>query len=253
LGIWGFGDLGIEVIQMHRALLIDNDPASSQTIADCLDHEGFTVISAHDGKEGLQLALAPDERYDLIMLYTLLPDMNGFELLQRIRSRLDTPVILLAAPDQRMLHVIGLELGADDFLIKPCNPGELRARVRAILRRTKNNLGEVLRYAHGTIVLGDIELDVGSHVVRRNGEKLHLTSAEFSFLEMLIRAAGHVVSREQLARRVLGRDLGPYDRSVDMHVSRLRKKLGHQYKGVERIITIRGVGFMYTVSNPFDV
>ncbi len=234
---------------MDRILIMDRDRAFCETIADCLKPEGFEVISIHDGIDGLQQVLEPGAGYDLILLDTLLSGMNRFDVLQSIRSKLDTPVILLAAPSQSTLHVIGLELGADDFLVKPGNPRELVARIRAVLRRTKSSVRNQVMPAPGRIVLGDIDVDPGTRVVCRNGERLRLTSTEFNFLEILIKAAGHIVSREQLARSVLGRDLGALDRSVDMHVCRLRKKLGHEYNGIERIKTVRGVGFIYTMPN----
>jgi two-component system response regulator CpxR len=237
---------------MTRILVIDQDLAFCETITNCLKPEKFEVTSLHDGKAGLQQALAPEAGYDVILLNTVLPDMNGFEILQRIRSTLVTPVIMLTGPSQIMLHILGLEAGADDFLVKPCNPRELLARIRVILRRMKNSFKDEVRQAPGRVVLGDIELDAGTRVVRRNGEEVQLTSTEFNFLEILIRAAGHIVSREQLALSVLGRELGAYDRSLDMHVSRLRKKLGHRYNGVERIKTIRSVGFIYTISLTVD-
>ena len=236
---------------MNRILMIDDDPGFCETTVDYLQHEGFEVTSTLDGAEGLQRLFALKGSYDLVLLNIMLPGMNGLEVLERIRSRLETPVVMLTGPAQRMLHVVGLEIGADDSLIKPCNPRELVARVRAILRRTKNYLKNEVSPVPARIVQGDIELDSGTRVVLRDGEKLRLTSAEFNFLEILLKAAGHVVSRELLAKRVLGRELGAYDRSVDMHVSRLRKKLGHQYNGIERIITIRGVGFIYTIPSPF--
>jgi DNA-binding response OmpR family regulator len=236
---------------MNRILIIDHDPAFSEAITDCLKDEGFAVISMQDGVDGLQQVLGSEAGYDMILLDTLLPDMNGFEVLEQIRSRLDTPVILLADPSQKTLEAIGLELGADDFLLKPCNPRELLARIRAILRRTKIYIRNQAMPALRRIVVGDIELDAATRVVRRDGERLRLTSTEFDFLEMLMRSAGHIVSREHLALSILGHELGAYDRSVDMHVCRLRKKLGHQYNGIERIKTIRGAGFIYTMPVPF--
>ena len=196
---------------MNRILIIDHDPAFSETITDLLKHEGFAVISMQDGIEGLQQVLGSEAGYDLILLDTLLPGMNGFEVLEHIRSKSDTPVILLADPSQRTLQSTGLELGADDFLIKPCNPRELLARIRAILRRTKIYIRNEVMPAAGKIVLGDIELDAGTRVVRRNGEKLQLTSTEFNFLQIMIRSAGHIVSREHLALSVLGHELSAGD------------------------------------------
>ncbi len=233
---------------MSRLLVIDDDTEFCEIMADYLKPEGFEVTSIYNGMDALKqvLAAAKDE-YDLILLDIMLPGMNGFEVLQRIRSRQNTPVIMLTGRTQRIDRIVGLESGADDFLEKPCDPRELLARVRAILRRAKNNLKDEVRPAPARIALGDIELDGGTRVVRRNGAELQLTAVEFNFLEILLRAAGHVVTREQLAQSALGRDLGAYDRSVDMHVGRLRKKLGHKHNGIDRIKTIRGVGFVYTI------
>ncbi|MFZ0928283.1 MAG: response regulator transcription factor [Syntrophobacteraceae bacterium] len=238
---------------MRRLLVIDDDMGFCEMMADYLKPEGFEVISIYNGMDALkQVLTAAKDEYDLILLDITLPGMNGFEILQRIRSRQNTPVIMLTGRTQSIDSIVGLEIGADDFLLKPCNPRELLARVRAILRRTTNNLNEEVRPASERITLGDIELDGGSRIVRRNGEELQLTSIEFSFLEILLRTAGYIVTREQLAQSALGRNLGAYDRSVDMHVSHLRKKLGHKYRGIDRIKTIRGVGFVYTIPNPFD-
>jgi len=237
---------------MRRILVIDDDTGFCEMLADYLEPEGFEVTSIYNGMDASKqvLAAAIDE-YDLIILDITLPGMSGFEVLQRIRSRQETPVIMLSGGAQGIERIVGLEVGADDFLEKPCNPRELLARVRAILRRAKNNLKGEGRPMPERIALGDIELDGGARVVRRDGAELQLTGIEFNFLAILLRAAGHVVTRDQLAQSVLGHDLSAYDRSVDMHVSRLRKKLGHKHKGIDRIKTIRGVGFVYTVPNPF--
>jgi two-component system, OmpR family, response regulator CpxR len=232
---------------VNRILIIDDDPASCEMISDCLRHEGLEVISIRDWKDGLKRVLAQETVCDLILLDAVLPGMSAFDLLRTIRSTQDTPVIMLTVENRKSLHIAGLEAGADDFLVTPLDSRELIAKIRAILRRTKNHLRTEINHSPGRIALGDVELDAGTRVVRRNGEQLQLTSAEFSFLEILIRAAGRVVSREQLALLVFGRELGAFDRSLDMLVSRLRKKLGHKYNGIERIKTIRGVGFLYTV------
>ena len=239
-----------EVIQMSRLLVIDDDTGFCEMVADYLEPEGFEVTSVYNGMDAVkQVFAAARDEYDLIILDITLPGMNGFEVLQRIRSRQDTPVIMLTGRTQEVDRILGLDGGADDFVVKPCNPRELLARVRAILRRVKNNLKNEARQETERIALGDIELDGGARVVHRDGAELQLTGIEFNFLAVLLRAAGHVVTREHLAQSVLGRDLGAYDRSIDMHVSRLRKKLGHKYKGIDRIKTIRGVGFIYTIPN----
>lgn len=236
---------------MYRLLLIDDDAEFCKTISDYLGAEGFEAASIHDGRKALEhvLTSAMDE-YDLLLLDKSLPGIDGFEVLRAIRSRQNTPIIMLTGSTWNIDCIVGLETGADDYLVKPFEPRELLARVRAVLRRAKRPSSDELR-TPARIVLGDIELDVGSRIVRRSGEELHLTSAEFGFLEILISAAGQIVSRDRLARYALGRDLGACDRSVDMHVSRLRKKLGREHNGIERIKTIRGAGFVYTIPNQF--
>ncbi len=237
---------------MDHLLIVDDDAAFCEMIADYLKPEGFKVTSIHNGRDALQLVLSFEDRYDLILLDIMLPGMNGFEVLQRIRSRINTPVIMLSDRNQKIDCIVGLEIGADDLLVKPCNLRELLARVRAIFRRTKKTLKDEIKPLHERIVIGDIELDAGLRVVVRDGEEIRLTAVEFSFLETLLRAAGSLVTREQLAWSVLGRDLSACGRSVDIHLSRLRKKLGHKYCGMERIKTVRGAGFVYKVPNPLD-
>jgi len=234
---------------MSRILVIDDDIELCDLLADYLGHEGFEITPVHDGVQGLQTAIAQAGQYDLIVLDVMLPGMNGFEVLRRLRSQSDTPVLMLTARDEEVDRIVGLEMGADDYLAKPFNPRELIARARAILRRTKDRRDRSAAHLAPTkITVGDIELDTGTRVVRRNGESLELTSVEFSFLEILLRAAGHVVTRERLAEGVLGRSLTAYDRSVDVHLSSLRKKLGHKFGEIERIKTVRGVGYIY--ANP---
>jgi len=231
---------------MSRILVIDDDTELCELLVDYLKPEGFEMTSVHDGVLGLQTAIAQAGQFDLIVLDIMLPGMNGFEVLRRLRSQSDTPVLMLTARDEEVDRIVGLEMGADDYLSKPFNPRELIARARAILRRTKDrNDKGAAPFAPSTITVGDIELDTGTRVVRRNGERLELTFVEFSFLEILLKAAGHVVTREQLAEGVLGRSLTPYDRSVDVHLSSLRKKLGHKFGEIERIKTVRGVGYIY--------
>ncbi len=229
---------------MSHILVIDDDTELCELLAEYLKPEGFEITAVHDGEKGLQLAVSGAGQYDLIVLDIMLPGMNGFEVLQRLRSQADTPVLMLTARDEEVDRIVGLEMGADDYLPKPFNPRELIARARAILRRTKDRPDKSATPSP-KITVGDIELDTGTRVVHRNGEQIELTSVEFSLLEMLLRAAGHVVTRDQLAEGVLGRTLTAYDRSVDVHLSSLRKKLGHKVGEIERIKTVRGSGYIY--------
>jgi len=231
---------------MSHILVIDDDIELCELLGDYLKPEGFEVTSVYDGEQGLRLAISEAGKYDLIVLDVMLPGMSGFEVLQHLRSQSDTPVLMLTARDEEVLRIMGLEMGADDYLPKPFNPRELIARARAILRRTKDRHDKNSTLSSPEkISVGDIELDTGTRVVNRSGERIELTSVEFGLLEMLLRAAGHVVTREQLTESVLGRPLTPYDRSVDVHLSSLRKKLGHKFGEIERIKTVRGAGYIY--------
>lgn len=231
---------------MDRILVIDDDRELCELVKEYLEPEGFNVESVHEGQQGVGRALSGE--YALIVLDVMLPGLNGFDVLRQIRARSRTPALMLTARGQDVDRIVGLELGADDYLPKPFNPRELLARIRAVLRRAKPDLraGEFLS-------VGDLELDTGARVVRRAGEPVELTAIEFSLLEVFLRAAGRVVTREELAQAVLGREFTPYDRAIDMHVSKLRKKLGHVTGGTERIRTVRSAGYIYVrPSQPRD-
>jgi two-component system response regulator CpxR len=190
----------------------------------------------------LEKALAGDHL--LVVLDVMLPGLNGFEVLRRIRNESRVPVLLLTARGEDVDRIVGLEIGADDYLPKPFNPRELVARIRAILRRTKTDktggpqLPEVLK-------VGDVELDAGTRTVRQKGKPVDLTSVEFNLLQALLREAGRVVPRERLVDLVLSRKFSPFDRSIDMHVSKIRKKLGDSDAGDDHIKTVRGVGYIF--------
>ncbi len=226
---------------MERVLIVDDDVELTELVSEYLGGEGFEVEAVHDGNEGLKRALSGE--HVLVVLDIMLPGMNGLDVLRNLRKQSRVPVLILTARGDDVDRIVGLEIGADDYLPKPFNPRELMARVRAILRRYQ---GDQQAAAGEKVAVGDVELDPASRVVRRSGEPVELTSVEFALLEALMRAAGQVVTREQLAQNVLGRRFMPYDRSIDVHVSKLRRKLGDQSVDAERIKTIRGVGYVFT-------
>jgi len=227
---------------MKKILAIDDDRELCELLEAFLEAEGFAVDSAHNGREGLAKAL--ERRYDLLLLDVMLPGMNGFDLLRELRKTKQVPVIMLTARGDEVDRVVGLEMGADDYLPKPFSTRELLARIRAILRRGAPEGGQT-EGPEKAIELGDLVLYPGSHEISREGEQVHVTHVEFRLLETLLRSAGNAVSREVLVREALERSYSPWDRSIDVHASNLRKKLGPMPDGGERIKTIRGVGYMY--------
>jgi DNA-binding response OmpR family regulator len=232
---------------MQRVLVVDDDVELCELLAQYLKAEGFDLEAVANGEQGVGRALSGD--HALVVLDVMLPAMQGFEVLRQIRAQSPIPVLMLTARGDDLDRILGLELGADDYLPKPFNPRELAARIRAILRRAKPQPPELAPQLREPILLGDLELDNAARVVRRGGELLNLTTVEFQLLEVLLRAAGQVVTREVLVRDVLGREFSPFDRSIDVHVSNLRKKLGPHPDGTERIKGVRGFGYLYAVPN----
>jgi two-component system response regulator CpxR len=229
---------------MDRILIIDDDVELCSLVAEYLSAEGFQVESVYDGTRGLDRALHGE--HVLVVLDVMLPGLNGFEVLRRMRNNSRTPVLLLTARGEDVDRIVGLELGADDYLPKPFNPRELVARIRAILRRTKTGEQAGAGQVPTAITVGDVELDPATRSVRHSGKPVDLTSVEFNLLEALLREAGRVVTRERLADAVLSRKFSPFDRSIDMHVSKLRKKLGDSDDNTEEHIkTVRGVGYIF--------
>jgi two-component system response regulator CpxR len=232
---------------MKKLLIIDDDRKLCGLLSEYLEPEGFTVEAVHDGKQGITVACERD--FDLIILDVMLSGDNGFEVLRQIRAKKDTPVVMLTARGDDVDKIIGLEMGADDYLLKPFNTRELMARIRTVLRRTKPDRKESTIAPSGRkLVVGDVEMDMGTHNVVCAGNPVELTSVEFTLLEQLLKNAGKLVSREDLTQKVLGRRLTAYDRSIDGYVSKLRKKLGHEVSGSERIRAIRSVGYLYALT-----
>lgn len=231
-------------MEENRILVIDDDAELCELLGEYLGQEGFVVESVNEGVAGLERTLSG--AHALVVLDVMLPEMNGFDVLRRIRERSKVPVLMLTARGDDVDRIVGLEMGADDYLPKPFNPRELVARIRAVMRRAAaSEVSPESPDRPECMRVGDVELSPQTRVVRRGGEVVELTSVEFSLLEVLLRSAGAVVSREELSGSALGRKLSAYDRSVDVHMSSLRRKLGHRVGEMERIKNIRGVGYMY--------
>jgi two-component system response regulator CpxR len=228
---------------MDKILIIDDDEELCELVSEYLSVEGFEISCVNDGETGLERALSGE--YDMVILDVMLPKMNGFDVLRNLREESKLPVIMLTARGDDMERIVGLEIGADDYLPKPFNPRELAARLRAILRRTAVADGDA--DGQEKIDVDGIQVSPSARSAVRDGEELNLTSVEFGLLHELLKEAGKVVKKEDLSESVLERKLSPYDRSLDMHISNLRKKLGERGDGSERIKTIRSVGYIYTV------
>lgn len=229
---------------MTRILLADDDVELCEMLKEYLAPEGFSVDTANDGATALAKAMSGD--YDLVVLDVMMPNKNGLDVLRELRTHSLMPVLMLTARDEDVDSIVGLELGADDYLGKPCNPRVLVAHIRSILRRAEPpRTDQDGGTASEAIRLNDLEMHTGSRTVTCKGTRIEMTSTEYSVLEVLLREAGRVVSKMELSERALGRKLSRYDRSLDMHVSNLRKKLGPLPNGEERIKTVRGVGYQY--------
>jgi len=218
-------------------LLIDDDTDLCESLTRLLTMDQLEVSSAHSIAEGTSKLWS--KRYDLLVLDVMLPDGSGSDLLKKIRAKSDVPVIMLTARGDAGDRIAGLESGADDYIPKPFVPAELVARIRAVLRRRLGGNANVL-------LAGDLKIEVSSRRVLRSDQEIGLTSAEFDILLMLIRRSGECVTREELTEQVLGRSVGVSDRAIDNHISSLRRKLGAQVGAVERIRSIRHLGYCYT-------
>ena len=218
-------------------LIADDDTELCELLREYLGQEGYDVRLAHDGEQALTESRRPG--LDAMVLDIMMPRMNGIDVLRHLRKESELPVIMLTARGDDLDRIIGLELGADDYLAKPANPRELLARIRAILRRSRTHSTVV------TLEVGDLVLNQGARELRCEGQLLDLTSTEFSIIQLLLQHGGEVVEKKDLYLAALGREPVAYDRSIDMHVSNLRRKLGPATDGAERIETIRGIGYLY--------
>ncbi len=225
-----------------KILIIDDDRELCSLLGELLRADGFEVETWNTGGGAAERATSSGP--SLVILDVMLPETNGFEILKQIRRTSEVPVILLTARGDDVDRIVGLEIGADDYVPKPFNPRELIARIQAVLRRAEPRPADSDSRA---LTVGDVVLDPGARTVSRAGQPVDLTTVEFDLLQALLSAAGDVVPREELTHTVLGRELAPFDRSIDMHISRVRRKLGERPDHVERIKAIRGVGYIYTL------
>jgi DNA-binding response OmpR family regulator len=230
----------MDVLDRHRQLsllLVDDDVELCGMMSEFFAQEGHHLECIYNGREGLTAAL--NGSYDLVILDVMLPILDGFEVLQRLRRRKDLPIIMLTARVQQQDRIRGLDSGADDYLPKPFDPDELLARIRAVLRRSES----LTRVEVDEIVIGNIRVSPTTREAWLNHELLELTATEFDLLEMLMRSAGRVVSRDEITAALFEREATPYDRFLDVHISHLRSKLEG---GRGLIRTVRGVGYVFT-------
>lgn len=231
---------------MSRILLVDDDKELCELLRELLELEGFELDICHDGVSALeQLA---QQHYDVIVLDVMMPRLNGFDTLRELRSRTTTPVLMMTARGDEVDRIVGFEVGADDYLPKPCNPRELIARLNAILRRVKMEQSSHQQSASADILsCGPLQLHPATQSAQLGDTALELTQTEFGLLQRLLEQPGVLVSKEQLMQQVLQRRLGPFDRSIDMHISNLRKKLG-EHPQAPSIRTVRGRGYLLTAT-----
>ena len=226
---------------MVNILMVDDDVEFVQMMREYLEPEGFAVASAHDFDSGLRAVR--QQNHSLVVLDVMLPGGSGFDLLRTLRKESKIPVLLLTGRGEAIDRIVGLEIGADDYLPKPADPRELTARIRAILRRTEGDFSEEPK--DDWISVGEIALSPGRREIRCNNKLVDATAFEFNILEYLLRHLGKIVPREELAEAALGRKLGMLDRSIDVHLSRLRKKLA-ACGADQRIKAVRGSGYIFT-------
>jgi two-component system, OmpR family, phosphate regulon response regulator OmpR len=232
----------METKNPSKILVVDDDPRLRDLLRRYLGEQGFNVYVAENAPSMNKLWVR--ERFDLLVLDLMLPGEDGLSICRRLRGSNDrTPIIMLTAKGEDVDRIVGLEMGADDYLPKPFDPLELVARINAVLRRSNESQLDIP--IDPILAVGDVEMDNRTRTVHRAGEIVELTVVEYSLLEQLLSAPGQILAREDLVKKVLHRKLSPFDRSIDTHVSNLRKKLGHEVNGTERIKTVRSIGYIY--------
>ncbi len=226
---------------MNQVLIIDSDNELCHILSRYLDSEGFSAMCCYGAKSGLKAALS--QKFSAIVLDLMLPQISGFEVLKKIREHSQVPVLMLTAKTNEVDKIIGLEIGADDYLTKPCNPRELLARLKAIIRRA-----DIPPTTSTTISIGGLTLDPCKHTATLNTIPLELTNAEFNILQLFMRSPEQAFSKEDLTKHALGRKFTAFDRSIDVHISNLRNKLTTQEKNnIPSIKTVRGFGYMLSL------
>jgi DNA-binding response OmpR family regulator len=225
-----------------RVLVVDDDLKLCRLIRDYLEPMGYQVTAAHTGPDGLEIALR--EPFAALILDVMLPGMDGFDVLRHLRSKSNVPVLMLTGVGEEADRIVGLELGADDYLPKTFSTRELLARLRAVIRRSIITSVESEQQPPSSVTIGGLCIDQASRVASLDGSTLQLTAVEFDLLLSLAKAAGRVKTREQLLLEVADRNFDVFDRSIDVHISSIRKKLGDDRKSPDFIITVRSVGYM---------
>jgi DNA-binding response OmpR family regulator len=226
---------------MPRVLLVDDDVDLTEMLSLYLVREGFDVHVVHDGENGV--AQATRAAYAIVVLDIMMPRMSGIEVLRRIRSANGVPVLMLTARGENVDRIVGLDMGADDYVPKPCTPGELAARIRAILRRTGARVQAGAPRSPRVLQVGELALWPGSRRALWCGQPLELTGTEFSLLDVLARRAGQLVSKDAISQQAFGRPLARFDRRIDVHISSIRQKLGTRPDGQSWIQSVRGMGY----------
>ncbi len=225
---------------MSKVLIVDDDVDLTVMLSQFLIREGFQVHAVHDGETGVAQALGGD--YSVVVMDIMMPRISGIEALRRIRGASNVPVLMLTARGDNIDRIVGLDMGADDYVPKPFNPGELVARIRAILRRVEGREAATSRGAR-VLQAGGLTLWLGSRRAQWQGQPLELTGTEYTLLEVLARHAGQLISKQEISVQAFGQPLGPFDRRIDVHISSIRQKLGVRSDGQSWIQSVRGQGY----------
>lgn len=223
---------------MNKILLIDEDPKFLHELGHYLHQEGFDIATSTEGDVGLKKAM--NQTFDLIILDIVLPNLNGFQVLKQLRAHSSIPVIFLTSRYAKIDHIVGFELGVDDYILKPCNPHELLGRIHALLKRA-----DKVATSKPLLQYGPIIVDCKHRTVKLDNLFIELTNTEFNILEILVKSSGQAFSKEELTEYAMGRKFTAYDRSIDVHISNLRSKLGSNAQGEDWIKTVRGFGYTF--------